>query len=601
MEQQVKNSVLVLGIGLALGVLGMLLTFIGTIGLGMALFFLVWVGVVLLHARWQGITPQKRPLLLLVPLIFSALMLALRADFGLGLLNIATFLASGLLLIFFFSGGNLLASSLLRYGLVILESGVEVAFRPFDEALGSLKWITERRGQWQKLMPVVRGLAITAPIVVVFLVLFGSADAIFAKYLHDFTTLFNINDINGMALRVGYAGVIGWLAVGTLSASLVDHSEKRKRPPSPQAETDIPDQADAAPDVAVNAPLFRLGLIEASMVLGGVGSVFLLFVLVQGVYLFGGAHNIANFSYAEYTHRGFAELVTIAVLSLGLIYVLKSVTSPTETHQNKLFRGLGTLLLLLTGVVLMSAFQRLRLYEITYGFTSLRLTIYIAIGWLGVLLVGMIASLYWSPRTVKVFETSVLIAAFGFSITHSLINPDWFVAWQNINRGDIDPVYLSLLSEEATPALLSLIDSPDPGVRVIMANRLRDLQTMLARRATDWRSMTLRDYALRVQLDDRELNDKIETILSEDAPHLLDDTRLDTALKLGMTVREVTRQFGAPLYSYAGADRGDDVTTVYNLYYSLPDGNNLSLDFDTVRGLTTADRCNNSGKCVSIK
>jgi hypothetical protein len=577
----------------------------GTLGIGMTLFFLAWLVLMFVHAHWQGVKPQKRVIPLLVPLIFSALMIALRADMSLGILNIMTFLAAGLLFVYYFSGGNLFAASLWRYIGVYIESGVEVLFRPLIEGIGSLSWIAKRRRQWQKLMPVVRGLAITAPIVAVFVVLFGSADAVFGQYLRQIMNIFNIFDfrvLDALAFRAGYAGVIGWLAIGTLAVSLVNRTEKRKRPPTPtaasDAETDSADEAEIPPELPVDAPLFRIGLIETSMVLGGVCGVFLLFVLVQGVYLFGGVNNIANFNYAEYARRGFAELVAIAVLSLGLIYMLKLVTSAAETHEHKLFRGLGALLMVLTGIVLVSAFQRLRLYELTYGFTSLRLTIYITIVWLGVLLVSMAVSLYWSPRTVKLFETSVLVAMFGFSITHSLINPDWFVAWQNINRGDIDPVYLSQLSAEAAPVLLPLLDSPEPGVRAIAAQRLDRLRTQVRTKLEDWRSLTLQDLFLRSEFYNRELNYKIDAILKEEVPHLLDRERIEANLKLGMSMREVTRQFGAPAMAYANDySRLDEESRDYNLSYRLESGKYLTLNFDTTLGLTTIQVCDWERNC----
>src|SRR5262249_26568228 len=157
----------------------------------------------------------------------------------------------------------------------------------------------------------------------------------------------------------------------------------------------------------------RLGFTETTMALGGVSTVFAAFVAIQFVYLFGGARNIANFSYAEYVHRGFTELVLVGVLSLGLIFVMNAATTRDSRPKVNAFRGLGTLLILLTVVLLASAFQRLRLYELTYGFTSLRLTIYVTILWLGVLFVGMGVSLFWSPATIRVFETTALIAVFG--------------------------------------------------------------------------------------------------------------------------------------------------------------------------------------------
>jgi hypothetical protein len=70
-------------------------------------------------------------------------------------------------------------------------------------------------------------------------------------------------------------------------------------------------------------PLVRrfVGFIETMIVLGAVDLLFLFFVIVQFRYFFGGQANIsaAGYTYSEYARRGFGELVTVAVLALGLI------------------------------------------------------------------------------------------------------------------------------------------------------------------------------------------------------------------------------------------------------------------------------------------
>src|SRR5439155_26818688 len=142
-----------------------------------------------------------------------------------------------------------------------------------------------------------------------------------------------------------------------------------------------------------------------------------------------------------------------------------AISARRTGQQVNLFRGLSTVLILLTGVILVSAFQRLRLYELTYGFTTLRLLIYVFIVWLGVLFAGFTLSLYWSPATINVFGLTALIAVFGIVATLDFINPDAFVARQNLNRGDIDPLYLASLSDEAVPTLIELVNAPEPGVR----------------------------------------------------------------------------------------------------------------------------------------
>jgi hypothetical protein len=149
------------------------------------------------------------------------------------------------------------------------------------------------------------------------------------------------------------------------------------------------------------------------------------------------------------------------------------------------------MLILFTGVILVSAFDRLHLYELTYGLTTLRLGIYVFIGWLGFTFAGFVLSLYWKRPRLNVFSLTVLIATFGFVATLDVVNPDSFVAWQSIQRGDIDALYLSQLSEEAVPALVTLIDSPEPGVRSIVRYTLFTMRRQINPFETDWRDFNL--------------------------------------------------------------------------------------------------------------
>jgi hypothetical protein len=112
-------------------------------------------------------------------------------------------------------------------------------------------------------------------------------------------------------------------------------------------------------------------------------------------------------------------------------------------------------LIVLTFVILASAYKRLHLYEDAYGFTRLRLAADAAILWLGglfvlVLIAGVDKAHAWLPRGVLGLS-AIGMLAFAFS------NPDSRLAEHNIDRyertGRIDRAALRELSPDAWPAL----------------------------------------------------------------------------------------------------------------------------------------------------
>ena len=87
---------------------------------------------------------------------------------------------------------------------------------------------------------------------------------------------------------------------------------------------------------------------------------------------------------------------------------------------------------------------------------------YVFIGWLVPLLLWFVITLWRRPDR---FAIGVLVAALGFLITLNLLNPDAFIARQNLARyvamGDLDAVYLSSLSDDAMPYLIAALHLTD--------------------------------------------------------------------------------------------------------------------------------------------
>ncbi len=575
-----ETSIRTVVLGTALGFIASALLYKHAPGLGLAIYGVLLVVALLLFARAQGVRPASRNLFMIAPTLFFALMPALRSDMSLMLLNFCAAASAALLLIYFFASGNITQQSIIAYPAKVFVSAIAVGLQPLAELVQSRKWLAAHQGVWGRLTPIVRGAAITVPVVTVFIVLFSSADEVFSRLVGNILTALMPRNVGELIFQLTFTGIFAWIAIGGLSFALLER--KAKRAPAAVRSEPIAEEPETARTIRVPG----LGFTETTMLLGSVCLVFASFVVIQFVYLFGGQQNIANFSYADYVHRGFAELVIVALLTLGLVIILNTISARNTGRQVNVFCVLSTVLILLTGVILVSAFQRLRLYELAYGFTTLRLLIYVFIVWLGVLFAGFTLSLYWTPATINVFGLTTLLAVFGFVATLDVLNPDAFVAWQNLNRGDIDPLYLSTLSEEAVPVLVNLIDAPEPGLRSIIRNALLAHERSLAwYRQSDWR-----DYSLARSNAIAALDGVIDKLSPVSTAKTLDE--LKAFLRIGLTTREVVRELGMP---YIGGDSdlyGPYSRTIsdrkFNFVFLLDGNRRLSLRFDTAAGLESA-------------
>ena len=241
-----------------------------------------------------------------------------------------------------------------------------------------------------------------------------------------------------------------------------------------------------------------LGFTEAAVVLGAVVMLFAIFVVIQFRYFFGGQTNIGvqGYTFSEYARRGFGELVAVAFFSLLLFLGLSAIVKRQNQRQRWAFSGLGIGMVALVGVMLVSAFQRLLLYEAAYGFSRLRMYTHIFMIWLGVLLAAVM--LLEILRRERLFSLAALLASIGFALTLVLINVDGSIVRQNVARAPqgkgLDIPYLTSLSTDAVPALAAEYESSAlPGltrdaVGAVLVCRLHVISTS---RVVDWRSFTL--------------------------------------------------------------------------------------------------------------
>lgn len=407
-----------------------------------------------------------------------------------------------------------------QYAKSCLETLFALWFGGFSLLLKDVAWIKalqQRQPAWSRhLGAVLRGVVIVVPLALLFGVLLVAADEVFSRLIKD---VFNI-DLTTFAAHALFIGLMTWLAAGfmrevfvrdlraaaviaattstalpnaTLISSLSKNDSLNATTTTAAEVNQTALQASKAKSFASNS--FCLGAIEASLILGVLNLLFAAFVAVQIRYLFGGVE-ASGLSVTEYARRGFFELVWVALLVLTMLLVAHYLLEAKNVLAQKIFRVLAGAMVGLVFVIMCSAIQRMRLYQVSYGLTELRVYTMAFMVWLGVMLA-------WFSWTVLIkdarqsFAIGALTSGLCAILALHVVNPDALIVRSNIARtvnhvADFDYNYaLDNLSLDATPEILYALPafSDAPAQHAAIVNRMQTQHERLQN--ADWRGWSI--------------------------------------------------------------------------------------------------------------
>ena len=322
-----------------------------------------------------------------------------------------------------------------------------------------------RAARWRRAAAVARGLLIATPLVAVFGALFMSADAVFAKLVGD---VFRF-DFEWIASHILLFSILAWLSTGSLRGFLTG--------------TELPPprlvwREGALPVFAPKRP--TLGITEIATALAALDLLFLLFVMVQFRYLFGGHALVQvtpDLTYAEYARRGFFELVFAVVLVVPVLLAADWLLDRRIRRDALVFRGLAGVQIALVFAITASALQRLRLYHASYGLTESRFYAMALLIWIGAMLVWFAATVLRGHRDW--FAFGALASGLATVALLFVVNPDAIVARTNVARltsGDaperFDVAYATSLSADAVPVLIGALPDLTHDVQCPLARHM---------------------------------------------------------------------------------------------------------------------------------
>jgi hypothetical protein len=298
------------------------------------------------------------------------------------------------------------------------------------EAASAPRAISSGRSQ-----PIVRGLLLTVPLVIILIALLRNADPTLAWAWAGIAAILP-DWISG---RVVFFLVLLSLTLGANAIA------------ARQSEARLP---------VARFGRVTIGMTEQRMVLIAVVAVLWLFVILQVFYLFGSPPAAAGsgITFAEYARRGFAQL-SVAVTIVGAVILVLEATRPKEPDTGKLsFVNLELAALVALEIVLFSAFRRVVLYEEAYGFTDDRLFAQAYMIGVALAVVALGFEIWRGTVSIAFGRRAAVI---GLSILTLLLfwNYDAWIINRNIDRGlqtgKFDFSYARGLSADGAPTLIA--------------------------------------------------------------------------------------------------------------------------------------------------
>jgi hypothetical protein len=403
---------------------------------------------------------------LIVPVAFGMLF-AWRDSLFLNMWNFLAVIAGFTLVGLRLRRPNLGLTTVFSYIAGALEMALSTAFGALILAFGDVRWL-ERDSEKPagRYRSVLIGLALAAPLLLLFGALLTAADPVFERLVH---AVFDW-DFDTLASHMFLALFIAWLVAGYLRGIVFQEKPLTASVPEPRSPS--------------------LGIVEIGIPLGTMIAIFTIFVTIQVQYLFGGEDLIQStlgLSYAEYARRGFFELVTVTALVVPLLLISEWMLDTGVSKNRKSFAALATVLLILVSIVMASALERMRLYVDAYGLTQDRFYATAFMLWIATVLGWLISTVLRGQR--RRFAFGAIVSGFLFLAGLNIINPNAIIARTDMNRSravrPVDVHHLSNLSADAVPTILARIGTLDQTEQCELISLLRQRRWFLHQ--TDWR------------------------------------------------------------------------------------------------------------------
>lgn len=328
----------------------------------------------------------------------------------------------------------------------------------FEEAVGSIieavvgvfKKRDKSKTKNVKIGKIIKGLIVTIPILIVVLILLSSADSIFSNKLKDMlSTVFSFGILESETYINLFFRLIIIIGITIYFIAILYN---------------ILEDKFCEKDVSETKP-WKIDTIIGNTILTVLNLVYLIFCYIQISVLFMKIGDMQNFNYASYARQGFFQLMAVSIIN----FIIILITSKRKEENKKInyTKIMNLLLAVFTLIILFSSFYRMYLYEQAYGYTFLRLMVYVALITEIILIIPTI--MYILNLNINLTKTYFVVIMLMYILVN-YVNIDYMIAKKNIDRYfedenyELDMNYLQTLSIDATEQILRLENVEDENV-----------------------------------------------------------------------------------------------------------------------------------------
>ena len=319
---------------------------------------------------------------------------------------------------------------------------------------------------------ILKGILITIPFVIIIIVLIASADDVFSNIFSQiFNSIFQV--LGKFKLTTIIFKLITIIALfmyfSCFFHNLIFEYEVINED---IAKTEIKDKT------------------TIKILLSALNIIYILFCFIQIRSLFMGKNDVSN--YSQYARKGFFQLMIVSVINLAVILFAKKV------EKNKYINLMCLLMVICTFIILLSSAYRMYLYESAYGYTRLRLLVYVALLTEAILLIPTI--IYIMDKKInlsQVYISIIIVMYVGINFS----NVDNIITKSNVNRyfeiGVFDVEYLKKeTGYDAIKELIRIRDSEakmqeEEDVKYKIDIYLSEMYEKLEKEEMDFRNLNL--------------------------------------------------------------------------------------------------------------
>jgi len=378
-------------------------------GINVLLFTIPLLGTIVYFLKENKLIKNKMGLLLIIPILILSSTYFIYSN----VFNIVNILVIPFLYLLLY----VVTLDKLKSFIDIFTETIKLVFKPLDYISIFCKE-SKKDFPDEKLSPntrkVLKSLIIVIPVVIVVLLLLSSADQIFSNLFSNFNKLFENISFSNILVRIINFVILFFYLGGTLYFI----SKKYK------------DESKEIKEVKKKDPL------TINILLTTLNIIYIVFDIIQINSLL--LHRVSSgFNYADYARSGFFQLMIISIINIVIILLSKKSDEMTYT------KVMSLITVLLTLIIIVSSFYRMFLYEQAYGYTVLRLGVYVILITEAILFIPTIIFIFKKDFNILRYYLIIVLSVYSLVNCFSI---DRIIAENNIRRydriGDIDIYYL---------------------------------------------------------------------------------------------------------------------------------------------------------------